>query len=382
MRAQPQFGSPTRQFCSHPRFVNSCVLPGPLMEPVQTRPTAWTPASLRVTLNLTLDGCIVPSAAEGGVRVDTAHVAVLDGLAEAAICASIRERLCGTGAQPPAELWERRTADSPDAARTFGLRDEAMRALESTPPDGVVELQSRLALLYGADCMLCHQPSLCRDGAAVCERFVANAAVAGDRFQWHVDADPSSLPPSEWMAAHGTYTNRERGKPLFISAILYLDAEWPDEFEAETHFLDRQAGAGFFVRPKCGRVVLMDQDILHRLSPPSSSAGRPRYSLVWKLLLVPRSQTQRASIARPEWGRPTAFGSAARVEALIRALPPREAAAAEAVRRCAEPSAEAPAAKRPAAVASPRHKRSREPGVDTESPPTKAPSVAERMEGT
>ena len=251
--------------------------------PVQTHATAWTPASVRVALNLTLDGCFVPSAAEGGVRVDTAHVAVLDGLADAAVCASIRERLCGTGAQPPVELWERRTADSPDAPRTFGLKDEAMAELQRTPPAGVVELQSRLTLLYGAECAVCHQPDLGRGGAAVCERFVANAAVFGDAFRWHVDADPSSLPPSEWTAAVGTYTNRERGLPLFVSAILYLDEEWPDDYEAETQFLDRQTGAGFFVRPKMGRVVLMDQDVMHRLSPPSSAAGRPRYSLVWKV---------------------------------------------------------------------------------------------------
>ena len=41
---------------------------------------------------------------------------------------------------------------------------------------------------------------------------------------------------------------------------------------------------------------------------------------------MPRSPEQRACIARPEWGRPTAFGSAARVEALIRQLPPRQPA--------------------------------------------------------
>ena len=47
-----------------------------------------------------------------------------------------------------------------------------------------------------------------------------------------------------------------------------------------------QAGVGLVVRPKRGRAVLMDQDILHRVSAPSAAAGgRPRYSLVWKLVL-------------------------------------------------------------------------------------------------
>ena len=49
-----------------------------------------------------------------------------------------------------------------------------------------------------------------------------------------------------------------------------------------------QAGVGLVVRPKRGRAVLMDQDVLHRVSAPSAAAGgRPRYSLVWKLVLPP-----------------------------------------------------------------------------------------------
>ena len=38
--------------------------------------------------------------------------------------------------------------------------------------------------------------------------FVANAAVPGDRFQWHVDADPSEFVDSEWTQEHGRYFNR------------------------------------------------------------------------------------------------------------------------------------------------------------------------------
>ena len=46
-----------------------------------------------------------------------------------------------------------------------------------------------------------------------------------------------------------------------------------------------QTGVGLVVRPKRGRAVLMDQDVLHRVSAPSAAAGgRPRYSLVWKLV--------------------------------------------------------------------------------------------------
>ncbi len=64
------------------------------------------------------------------------------------------------------------------------------------------------------------------------------------------------------------------------------------------------------------------QDVLHRLSPPSASAGRPRFSLVWKLVFLPResSGSQNMCIARPQWGPVTSFASAARVDAVKRAI--------------------------------------------------------------
>ena len=46
-----------------------------------------------------------------------------------------------------------------------------------------------------------------------------------------------------------------------------------------------QTEVGLAVRPRRGRAVLMDQDVLHRVSAPSAAAGgQPRYSLVWKLV--------------------------------------------------------------------------------------------------
>ena len=39
---------------------------------------------------------------------------------------------------------------------------------------------------------------------------LANAAVPGDAFQWHVDADPSDLMESAWTQEHGRYFNRVR----------------------------------------------------------------------------------------------------------------------------------------------------------------------------
>lgn len=68
------------------------------------------------------------------------------------------------------------------------------------------------------------------------------------------------------------------------------------------------------------RALLMDQDVLHRLSAPSREAKRPRFSLVWKLVFLPSSSGQSCCIARPEWGAPVYFGSAARVRELRDAI--------------------------------------------------------------
>jgi hypothetical protein len=50
-----------------------------------------------------------------------------------------------------------------------------------------------------------------KDGSmtAECLQFVANAVIAGDTYQWHVDADPNDLPPnSRWVHQFGLYPNR------------------------------------------------------------------------------------------------------------------------------------------------------------------------------
>ena len=68
--------------------------------------------------------------------------------------------------------------------------------------------------------------------------------------------------------------------------------------------------------PAPGRLILMDQDITHSVTPPHAAAGeRPRYSLVLKLVLHPADASgeseARVQLADPAWGEPTAFGSAA-----------------------------------------------------------------------
>eukprot|EP00798_Chlamydomonas_sp_ICE-L_P018106 gene18106-24538_t len=103
----------------------------------------------------------------------------------------------------------------------------------------------------------------------------------------------------------------EPGKPLFVSMLVYLNEEWKEEWNSETMFLDPESACGLFVRPQPGRMVLMDQDVPHRVSAPSSAAkGCPRYSLVWKLVFYPKSgdAAPPPSICRPQWGTPVRVG--------------------------------------------------------------------------
>mmetsp|Transcript_5477 Transcript_5477/g.17630 ORF Transcript_5477/g.17630 Transcript_5477/m.17630 type:complete len:174 (-) Transcript_5477:77-598(-) len=155
------------------------------------------------------------------------------------------------------------------------------------------------------------------DGAHACTSFVANAAVAGAAFEWHVDADPSSFPDGcRWVEEFGDYCNGQPGKPLFVSLVVYTDAAWPPSTHADTLFVQPEGGVGLLVQPRPGRCVLLQQDALHRVAPPSAAAGRPRYSLVWKLLFVPKAPSAvggalggpQETISRPEWGPPLAFG--------------------------------------------------------------------------
>lgn len=113
----------------------------------------------------------------------------------------------------------------------------------------------------------------------------------------------------------------------------------------------------------CWRPYGKDQDVTHRVSPPSHLARRPRYSLVWKLVFMPKvsdaspssysfvspSSTTPSSVSvggggggkagpggggggggggssgggtivRPEWGVPSPIGSAAKLAAIMAAL--------------------------------------------------------------
>lgn len=156
----------------------------------------------------------------------------------------------------------------------------------------MLRFQARLARLLPR-CALHHfsgallEPGGVPQGARVAP-LVANAAVWDDQFGWHRDAQPAEASAeSPWAARFGLHSNREPGRPRLVSAVVYLNDEWPPEWDADTLFADPPSGGGLLVRAVPGRVTLMDQDVLHRLSAPARAAGRPRYSLVWKLALWP-----------------------------------------------------------------------------------------------
>ncbi|GIL61332.1 hypothetical protein Vafri_15808 [Volvox africanus] len=354
--------------------------PNPLgLRPIATHATTWRPTDSKVTLNVTFDACIVPDTT-GTARVDKAHLVVLDNFIGEAERTGLLDFITHPGwdmeAPPPGDKWDRSTRDSATACPTWGLRDEWLRNLATTLLPARLEVQSRLQLLY-PDYVIAHMPSdeiqiqtriqetaarqdsariqiLAEDanedaappGSIVdCNQFVANAAMFGDRYSWHVDADPSTLPyPSPWTLAYGQYVNREPGRPLFVSLLLYLNHSWERDWQAETLFLDTPSDCGVVVRPKTYRAVLLDQDILHRLLPPSRAAmGRPRYSLVWKLVMLPRQPGQQPTLARRAWGRPTPFGSAAALERVVSGLSAAKAAEADLAMKAAAAAVKAEA---------------------------------------
>ncbi|KAL6754853.1 hypothetical protein V8C86DRAFT_280056 [Haematococcus lacustris] len=268
--------------------------------------------STRVSLSLSLDAGQVPSSS-GGSRYDAAELVVLDGLLREEERCQLLDWLTHAGhdhsGPPPEDKWELACVDRVGDQATWGLRQHMLQALEHDPPAALLALQARLAALY-PEYQLCHMPAdmLSEDageageeeGGAGLSSFVGNAVMAGDPCSWHDDANPAMLPPtSPWVHCYGYYYNREPGRPRFVSMLLYLNEAWPDELHAETLFVDPSTQVGVFARPAPGRVVLMDQDTSHRISPPSAvAAGAPRYSLVWKMVWLPRDDPTLPTPAR------------------------------------------------------------------------------------
>ena len=335
----------------------------------------WNVANVSVALSVSMDKAIVPdppawdawgegaaSRSElhaGGltdgevpVREDVSHIVAIDGVVGDELRAAMLDAVTEPGWDhanadgPPTPKWERETNDGirngegeGDPSRgpqlkvppsSWGLTEDALEEVASSAP--VRTFLARLGALYPeyhvrtmpADALepdgIPGAMSSARDGGTSrIATVVANAAVYGDNFQWHLDMDPASLDPtSPFAERYGLYVNRSLARPLFVSALVYLNgpAPWTPDMDAETLFLDPGTGTGVFVRPAPGRVLLMDQDVLHRVSTPSQSARVPRYSLVLKLCFYPKhggvggGPAERPSLARTEWGMPLRFGTA------------------------------------------------------------------------
>lgn len=194
----------------------------------------------------------------------------------------------------------------------WGLSDDAIVDLCYSRHDAIEEFECRLAELF-PQFHVCRLPEAVL-GATV-SPLTANAPTHGDTFSFHIDADPLQAPPSPWTDVFGRYPNRSAGKPRFMSCLVYLNDEWNDSFGAPTRFLDPPTQETYDVKPKPGRVCIMDQDCSHTVTAPTEAAGkRPRYSLVWKLILHPKEPNQDMTKLdvndRPAWPLPILVGSA------------------------------------------------------------------------
>ncbi|KAK9819911.1 hypothetical protein WJX72_003865 [[Myrmecia] bisecta] len=267
-----------------------------IIQPLRTQAGVALPEAARVTMSICLDASGAALDQRSEHRDDCSHVVVLDDMFSEAERCQVLDWLTAPGWDhsqgPPEARWERSCVDREGDSVTWGVRPEVLAALQHEPPPSLVAIQSRLADLY-PHFHICYMPAAAMQDEDEVEGglspFVGNAVLHGEEYSWHIDADPAQVDvESPWARHFGLYYNREAGKPLFVSMLMYLDADWPEHFNAETMFLDPDTDAGVFVRPRAGRLVLMDQDVPHRISAPSLAAGRARYSLVWKLVFVPK----------------------------------------------------------------------------------------------
>ena len=287
------------------------------------------------SLHVEIDGAFVDSPNES--RFDTSSILVFDSL----VGDDLRQRLLdlvhgnSNGATttdwddiqngPDPGRWVRGglldVPDGPnehhrakdDDVSCWGLKDEAVMDICFNDHPAILSFEAKLVQLF-PDFDFARLPEAVL-GACV-SPLTANAPTAGDRFEYHIDADPVQVPPSPWADVFGRYPNRSEGKPRFVSCLLYLNEEWDGEsWGAATNFIDPPTQEVYQVLPQPGRCVIMDQDIMHTVVAPNAAAGRrPRYSLVWKLILFPKTavqgMTDLACGKKELWPAPILIGSA------------------------------------------------------------------------
>lgn len=209
-------------------------------------------------------------------------------------------------------------ADDAEGGSCWGLADDAIMDICYGEHPAVSEFESKLANLF-PNFVVSRLPEAVLGGCI--SPLTANAPTHGDSFDYHIDADPLQVPPSPWADVYGRYPNRSKGKPRFVSCLLYLNDIWDAEtWGGPTRFLDPPTQEVYDVMPKPGRCVIMDQDVSHTVVAPNEEAGsRPRYSLVWKLILHPTEEGQGMDLAcgrKGLWPDPLVVGSAKEVPLL------------------------------------------------------------------
>jgi len=133
--------------------------------PVETHDEcSWDPATSQVTMNLELDGAVVETRSHGALRSerwDTGNVAVLDNFfgedEREALLAELVPQGFDLSESPPETHWERSLSDIPGLPRTLGLRPNVLQNLCEARCKAILEIQSRIALLY-PDYHVCRMP--------------------------------------------------------------------------------------------------------------------------------------------------------------------------------------------------------------------------------
>jgi len=283
--------------------------------------------------HIKLDGAMIQTIeSPGQFHFDTSSIVVLDNILDD----SLRKRLLNVvNGYPEEDTSTDHFTDGPNPNRwvrgglvdvvdnnnngeeddgpCLGLTDDAIMDICFHDHPAINEFEARLAQLF-PDFIVTKLPEAVLGDCV--SPITANAPCYGDNFDFHIDADPMQVPPSPWADVFGRYPNRSRGKPRFVSVLLYLNDEWKDEWGAPTRFLDPPTEECYEVFPQPGRCVIMDQDIRHTVVAPKKEAGkRPRYSMVWKLILHPKKADQDMtdlSCGREKlWPEPELLGSAA-----------------------------------------------------------------------
>jgi hypothetical protein len=277
-----------------------------------------TVRSMKPTMYMTVDGATITTST-GQELWDTSAIVVFDNLVSPDLRKRLRHVVLGDHedwdheSSPNPRRWVRGgLMDTPDQQQEddtlpcWGLTDEAMDEL-CLHHDAFQEFESTLSELF-SDFSVCRLPQAVYGDSV--SPLTANAPTLGDVFDPHIDADPYSCPPSPWTDVYGRYPNRQPGKPRFVSCLVYLNDEWKEEWGAPTRVWDVSTDTAWNVVPRPGRCVMMDQDVTHSVVAPTVP-HRPRYSLVWKLILHPKKVDESVGFPR-HWGEPTCLGSAVR----------------------------------------------------------------------